>query len=131
MSGSGTTGSTGSSGSTSSTGSSGSGSSGTGSSGSGSSGGTGTATTQGSATLKWTAPTANSNGSALTNLAGYYVYYGTTAGSLSHVVNISNPGTLTYVVSNLAAGTWYFAVAAYTNTGLASPMSNVGSKTIT
>ena len=46
-------------------------------------------------------------------------------------MNISNPGTLTYVVSNLGAGTWYFAVAAYTNTGLASPMSNVGSKTIT
>ena len=71
------------------------------------------------------------NGSALTNLAGYYVYYGTSPGSLSNVVNISNPSTLSYVVSSLSAGTWYFAVAAYTNTGLASPMSNVGSKTIT
>jgi hypothetical protein len=96
----------------------------------GSSGSTPPPTNNGSATLTWTAPTANSNGSALTNLAGYYVYYGTSAGSLSNVVNISSPSTLTYVVSNLSAGTWYFAVAAYTNTGLVSAMSNVGSKTI-
>lgn len=125
VSGSSTSGSTGSSGSTSNTGSSGSGSSG-----SGTSGGTGSSTTQGSATLKWTAPTANSNGTALTNLAGYYIYYGTSPGSLTNVVDVSNPAALTYVVNNLGAGTWYFAIAAYTNAGLTSPMSNVGSKTI-
>lgn len=84
----------------------------------------------GSATLKWTAPTMNSDGSALTDLAGYHIYYGTSAGSLSNKINITSPGTLTYVVTGLGAGTWYFAVSAYTNTGLESTMSNVGSKTI-
>ena len=84
----------------------------------------------GSATLKWTAPTQDTNGSALTNLAGYYIYYGTSAGSLSTKVSIASPGTLTYTVGGLGQGTWYFAIAAYTNTGVQSSLSNVGSKTI-
>ena len=87
-------------------------------------------TNKGSATLTWTAPTANSDGSALTDLAGYHIYYGTSIGSMSNEINITSPSTLTYVVANLGTGTWYFAIAAYTNTGLESGMSNVGSKTI-
>jgi len=63
-------------------------------------------------------------------LAGYHIYYGTNASSLSTEINIANPSTLTYTVTNLSAGTWYFAITAYTNTGLESPKSNVGSKTI-
>src|SRR5580698_8272340 len=31
----------------------------------------------GSATLSWTVPTENTNGTPLTNLAGYHIYYGT------------------------------------------------------
>jgi hypothetical protein len=87
--------------------------------------------TTGSAKLTWTAPTVNSDGSALTGLAGYHIYYGTTAGSLTNTVDIANPATLTYVVANLQAGTWYFAVTAYTNSGIESSDSNVGKKTIT
>ena len=98
---------------------------------SGSSGsGTGTAPSTGNATLAWTAPTTNTNGSALTDLAGYYIYYGNTAGSMTNKVTLSGPATLTYVISNLSSGTWYFGIVAYTNTGLQSSMSNVGSKTI-
>lgn len=96
----------------------------------GGSGSTPPPTSKGTATLTWTAPTSNSDGTALTDLAGYHIYYGITAGSLSNVVNITSPSTLTYVVTNLGSGTWYFAIAAYTNTGLQSSMSNVGSKTI-
>ena len=33
----------------------------------------------GSVTLEWPAPTANTDGTALTNLAGYWIYYGTSA----------------------------------------------------
>ena len=88
------------------------------------------APTNNTATLTWTAPTTNTNGSALTDLAGYQIHYGTTPGALSNTINIANPGATTYVVTNLTTGTWYFAMSAYTNTGLASPMSNVGSKTI-
>ena len=105
--------------------------SGTGS-GSGSGTGTGTSTpTVGSATLHWQAPSTNTNGTALTDLAGYHIYYGTNTGSLSTLVVVSNPATVTYVINNLNAGTWYFAVAAYTTAGLESARSNVGSKTIT
>ena len=93
--------------------------------------GTGTAPTTGSATLARTAPTTNTNGSALTNLAGYYIDYGNPAGSMTNKVTLSSPATLTYVVSSLSAGIWYFGIVAYTNAGLQSAMSNVGSKTIT
>lgn len=88
------------------------------------------APTNNSATLTWTPPTTNTNGSALTDLAGYEIHYGTSPGALTNTINIANPGATTYVVTNLTAGTWYFAMSAYTNTGLASPLSNVGSKTI-
>jgi len=104
--------------------------SGSGSSGSGSGGG-GTTPTTGSAKLSWTAPTANTNGSALTNLAGYYIYYGSSAGSMTNKITVSNPATVSYTVGNLSSGTWYFGIVAYTNSGLQSAMSNVGSKTIT
>lgn len=84
----------------------------------------------GSATLSWTAPTTNSNGTALTDLAGYHVHYGTNAGSLTKVIDISSTGTSSYTVTGLTTGTWYFAISAYTNTGLESGLSNIGQKTI-
>jgi hypothetical protein len=86
--------------------------------------------TSGSAILSWTAPTTNTNGSALTNLAGYHIYYGTSAAALSTTINVSNPGTTSYSVSNLPSGTWYFAVNAYTTGGVDSVLSNTGSKII-
>jgi len=84
----------------------------------------------GTATLNWTPVTTNTNGSALNNLAGYKVYYGTSANAMSTVVTLANPSVTTYLVSNLSAGTWYFAVAAYTSSGVVGDPSNVGQKTI-
>ncbi len=84
----------------------------------------------GSATLSWQAPTQNTDNSALTNLAGYRIVYGTSASSLDRTITIPTPGTTTYVVDNLARGTWYFAVRAYTSNGSESANSTVGSKTI-
>jgi hypothetical protein len=92
--------------------------------------GSGTSGTTGSATLHWTAPTTNTNGTALTNLAGYYIHYGKSSTALTTTVTISNPGTLSYTINNLASGTWYFAVNAYTSAGTQSKNSNVGSKTV-
>jgi hypothetical protein len=86
--------------------------------------------TTGSATLSWTAPTTNTDGSALTNLAGYHIYYGTSPSAMSSTVDIPNPGTTTYTLSSLASGTWYFAVNAYTTGGMDSALSNTGSKSI-
>jgi hypothetical protein len=67
--------------------------------------------TQSTATLKWAAPTTNTNGTLITNLAGYLISYGMSASSLSQTVNITNPATLSYTVQNLGQGTWYFAVS--------------------
>ena len=84
----------------------------------------------GSATLSWTPPTRNIDGSTLNNLAGYRVHYGASERELVNSIQISNPGTTSYTVPNLAAGTYFFAVRAYTNTGAESDPSNVGSKVV-
>ena len=79
----------------------------------------------GTATLDWTPPTQNSDGSVLTNLAGYTVYYGTSPGNLTQSVKVSNPGLTAYTLSNLQAGTWYFAVTSYSSAGVESTRSGV------
>jgi len=85
----------------------------------------------GSATLSWQSPTTNTDGSPLTNLAGYVIRYGNSLGQLSTEVRIANPGLTTYVVSELAPSTWYFQVSAYNTSGVESAPSATASKTIT
>ncbi len=84
----------------------------------------------GSATLQWVAPTENTNGTALTNLAGYRIYYGTSATAMTQTVQITNPDIVTYEVSNLSPGTWYFSARSYTSANVESNASAVASKTI-
>jgi hypothetical protein len=84
----------------------------------------------GTATLNWTAPTQNTDGSVLTTLAGHKVHYGTSPSALSTVIVLANPGLTTYVVTNLSPATWYFAVSAYTSNGRESRLSEIGTKTI-
>jgi hypothetical protein len=84
----------------------------------------------GNATLEWTPPTENTDGSVLSNLAGYRLHYGSSANSLTQTVQVSNPGLTTYVVENLSAGTWYFAVTSYTTSGVESSLSGVVSSSI-
>jgi hypothetical protein len=76
-------------------------------------------------TIAWTPPTENTNGSTLTNLAGYHLYYGTTQSNLSKVVDITNPGLATYVLSDLTSGTWYFALTSVNTAGVESARSTV------
>jgi hypothetical protein len=91
----------------------------------------GAGTSYGVATLSWLPPTENTDGSALTNLAGYKIYYGTEEGNYTDVITIENAGISTYVVENLPAGnTYYFVIAAFDSDGLQSEFSTVGSKTI-
>jgi hypothetical protein len=84
----------------------------------------------GFATLQWVAPTQNTNGSALTNLAGYVIYWGTSTSALTQSITVTSVSTTSYVVSGLTSGTWYFAVQAYDSVGNNSALSNIGSKTI-
>jgi hypothetical protein len=74
-------------------------------------------------TLSWQAPTENADGSALTDLKGYKVHYGAASKSYSDIIQVTNPGLTTYVVQNLPAGTYYFAVTAYNGSGTESSLS--------
>jgi hypothetical protein len=85
----------------------------------------------GTASLSWLAPTQNTDGSPLTDLAGYRVYYGTSSSNMSQAVSISTVATTSYVVGSLGAGTWYFAVRSFNAAGVESESSNLASKTIT
>ena len=84
----------------------------------------------GSATLNWSAPTQNTDGTSITNLSGYVISYGMSASGLSQTVSITNPSTTSYTVQNLGQGTWYFAVSATESDGNTSALSSVVSKTI-
>jgi hypothetical protein len=89
------------------------------------------AATDKSIDVTWSAPTANTNGSALTDLAGYTIYYGTSPTQLTRSVKVASAGATDYVVQGLSGGTWYFAVTAYTSAGLQSTYSTIVSRTIT
>ncbi|MGH8294327.1 MAG: fibronectin type III domain-containing protein [Steroidobacteraceae bacterium] len=84
----------------------------------------------GAVTLNWTPPTENTDGTSLTNLAGYDIHYGTQPGNYTQTVSVSNPGIATYVVDNLSPGTYYFSVTAVNAQGAESPLSQAVSTTL-
>lgn len=86
--------------------------------------------TLGSAALSWQAPTQYTDGSSMSDLAGYRILYGTSASALTQTIDVSNASVTDYVVNDLSSGTWYFAVKAYTAGGAESANSNLASKTI-
>jgi Fibronectin type III domain len=88
------------------------------------------ASNAGSTTLSWTAPTENTDGSPVTDLAGYYVHYGTSPDELTNTITVADATSTTCIISGLTEGTYYFAVVAYTAAGTKSGESNVASQTI-
>lgn len=76
-----------------------------------------------SVTLNWTAPTSNTDGTALTNLAGYTLFYGNASRQYQASVRVPDAGTTSVVLEGLAPGTWYFAIRSFNNTGLESDYS--------
>ena len=83
-----------------------------------------------SVTLSWAAPTLNTDGTILNDLAGYYINYGTSATALSQTVTVTGATSTTYTVANLVPGTYYFSVTAYSSAGTESAPSPTVSKTI-
>lgn len=83
----------------------------------------GTAT--GSITVSWMPPMARSDGSVLTNLAGYKIYWGTAPGDYANTVTIDTPGVTMYVLEQLPPGTYYLVMTAFDAAGVESGRSNV------
>ncbi len=79
-------------------------------------------------TLTWDPPTTNADGTPLTDLAGYKVYYGTSSGNYTTSIDVNN--VTTYTVTGLQPGTYYFAVTAYDTSGNESDYSEEVSTTI-
>ena len=79
-----------------------------------------------STVLQWSMPSTRSDGISIaqSDLAGYRIYMGSTESTLQLISTIENPQTLTFTVSDLAAGSYYFAVSTYDKNGLESSLSN-------
>jgi hypothetical protein len=84
----------------------------------------------GAVTLNWIPPTEKIDGSPLTNLGGYRIYWGTKRGNYPNSVTIDNPALATYVITALAPARWYFVVAAFTTDGLEGERSDVFTETV-
>ncbi len=84
----------------------------------------------GSATLSWSPPTQNTDGSQLRSLGGYKIFWGSAANKLSNSITVENAGVARYVVENLAPGNYFFAMTAFDRKGTESARSTVASKTI-
>lgn len=84
----------------------------------------------GDATLSWTAPTQNTDGSALTDLASYKIYHGTASGVYPNEVVVSNPALTTFIVTNLPEGLNYFVATAINDAGVESGYSGEAVKDV-
>lgn len=85
----------------------------------------------GTATLSWSAPHTNADGSPLSDLAGFRVYYGTAHGKYSKSITVNSPSALRYTIENLPAGnTYYMTVTAFDTSGNESAASTEVSKSI-
>ena len=76
------------------------------------------------AILNWSAPTTNTDGTPVTDLAGYRVYCGTVTGIYPTVMDVGN--ITSYKVSDIltADKTYYCAITAYDFNGNESAYSN-------
>jgi hypothetical protein len=85
---------------------------------------------EGSVTLSWAPPARNEDGTALTDLAAYKVYYGTESRSYDNAIEIENPGIVTYVIENLSPNKYYFAMTAIDSQRVESGYSNEIAETV-
>jgi len=77
----------------------------------------------GSVTLSWDAPTQNEDGTQLTDLAGYTIYYDLdSADGYSNNVSVYN--VTTFVLDDLSPDCYKFVVTAFNESGVESVYSN-------
>ena len=75
-------------------------------------------------TLDWTPRAFNMDGTVLTDLDGYIVYFGPESGIYTDFRVLDNPGLVTYVLDLPRDGTWYIAITATNIKGAESRHSN-------
>ena len=78
----------------------------------------------------WTQPTLNADGSALTDLAAYYINYGTNAAALTQSVAVTGATVTSYTVQGVSWGTYYFTLTSYTSGVVESTPSNAASDAV-
>lgn len=83
----------------------------------------------GEATLSWIAPTARTDNTPLTNLAGYRIYSGATATNTTQIAQVLVPN-LSRVITGLAPGLTYFQMTAYDSANIESAKTNAVSKNV-
>lgn len=74
----------------------------------------------GTITLKWDPPVENEDGSRLTDLTGYRLYWGPRERPFENRIDIDSPDTTSYVLEDLPNGEWHLAISAVTERGLES-----------
>lgn len=84
----------------------------------------------GSTTVFWDAPRTNTDGSALVDLAGFRIAYGTDASNLDRSVDVPDPAASSRRVDGLAPGQWHFSVVAYNRDGVEGLPSAIASAQI-
>ncbi len=83
-----------------------------------------------SATVSWSPPTQAADGTPLTSLGGYRVYFGPNPNSLTYSVDVADAAVTSVTLAELLPGTLYFAATAYTYNGLESDLSAVVGATL-
>ena len=74
--------------------------------------------------MSWQPPLTNTDGSALTDLKGYRIVYGTQPGVYTTSVTVNGVGIASYTIDNLQTGkTYYFSMVSVNNAGTESPYS--------
>jgi hypothetical protein len=79
--------------------------------------------------LSWMAPTSKADGSTLTNLGGYAIYY-RNADDITQIYSMHVGNVTSATIDNLSPGIWCFAISAYNDSYIESELSNYACKEI-
>lgn len=77
----------------------------------------------------WDAPTQNVDGSPLTDLAGFRIYYGDSSGAYANMIEVTDPAAVSHTLS-LLSGSYFIAMTAVDTDGNESAHSNEISRTL-
>jgi len=82
--------------------------------------------------ISWVAPTQNTDGTPLTNLAGFKIYYATTQAGVATAtpIVIANPATLAYRINGQPNSIYYYQMTAYNSNSVESTRTGFVNNTI-